>query len=130
MSTKKKIMIVEDDVDYLEQLKIMVESFGFETITATSQADAEKILEQEKPDLAILDVMMEREDSGFILAYKIKKKYKDVPVMILTALSNETRYQFEPEDEIEKKWIKADRYLEKGVRCEQLKREINKLLKL
>jgi CheY-like chemotaxis protein len=128
--TKKTILIVDDDVDYLYQLKFQVEKMGFETVTAESQHEAETLLNTIKPDLAILDLMMESEDSGFILSYKLKRKYPDVPIIIATAVSAETGMTFGINTEEERKWIKADLYLEKGIRPDQLHREIVKLLKL
>ncbi len=127
---KKTILIVDDDVDYLYQLKFQVEKMGFETVTAESQHEAETLLNNIKPDLAILDLMMESEDSGFILSYKLKRKYPDVPIIIATAVSAETGMTFGINTEEERKWIKADLYLEKGIRPDQLHREIVKLLKL
>lgn len=127
---KKLVLIVDDDPDYLEQLKMTVCGFGFETITAESKRDAEKILETTKPDICIFDLMMETQDSGFILAYKTKQKYPEVPVIIATAVTTETGMTFKVETEEDKNWIKADLYLEKGIRHDQLQREINKLLKL
>jgi len=103
---------------------------GFETVTAESQHEAETLLNTIKPDLAILDLMMESEDSGFILSYKLKRKYPDVPIIIATAVSAETGMTFGINTEEERKWIKADLYLEKGIRPDQLHREIVKLLKL
>lgn len=129
LKEKKLILIVDDDLDYLFQMKHHVESFGFDVITAESIADAEKALVQ-KPDLAILDLMMETQDAGFVLAYKIKKQYPTVPVIIATAVTAETGLSFRLETEQDRKWIKADLYLEKGIRSDQLHREINKLLKL
>ncbi len=127
---RKKILIVDDDMDSLAQLKMHVENFGFGTITAESQKEGEEIISSEKPDLAIFDLMMENKDSGFILSYKIKKKYPDVPVIIVTAVTAETGMIFGLDTEEERNWIKADQYLEKGIRPDQLQREINKLLKL
>ena len=74
--------------------------------------------------------MMENDDSGFILCYKIRKKYPDVPVILATAVSRETGMSFSIDTEKEKSWIRADRYLEKGIRAEQLDQEIMKLLKI
>lgn len=130
MNNPKLILIVDDDPDYLEQLNIYVKSFGFNTITASSQNEAEQILQNTKPDLIITDLMMEKEDSGFILAYHSKKKYPDVPIIIVTAVSSETGFVFEIENSFEHNWIKADKYIEKGIRPDQLQREINKLLKI
>jgi two-component system, OmpR family, response regulator len=124
----KIILIADDDRDYLEQMKFHVEQFGFKTITANSQKECEKMIETEHFDMAILDLMMENDDSGFILSYKIKKKYPNTPVMLASGVSKETRFVFEPE--LENNWIKADKLLEKGIRPDQLHREINKLLKL
>jgi len=127
---KKTILIVDDDIDYLFQMQLKVQQFGFNTITAESQAEAEKIIATVKPDLAILDLMMETDDSGFILSYKIKKKYPDVPIIIATAVTAETGMNFDVRAEEDRRWIKADLFLDKGIRADQLQREIKKLLKL
>jgi two-component system, OmpR family, response regulator len=129
-NTKKTILIIDDDIDYLTQLKMYVEKFGFNAITAGSQKEGEQVLEKTKPDLVIADLMMENQDSGFIISYKIKKKYPDVPVIIATAVTAETGMVFGLNGEEEKRWIKADAYLDKGIRPDQLHREINKLLKI
>ena len=122
------ILIVDDDQDYLFQLQAKVEQFGFKTITAESQQEAERLIEKTKPDLAILDLMMENEDSGFILCYKMKKKYPDVPIIIATGVAAETGINFDINDENNRKWIKADCFLDKGIRKERLKEEIDNLL--
>jgi CheY-like chemotaxis protein len=127
---KKTVLIVDDDMDYLFQMKLKVEQFGYETITADGQKEAELIIETTKPDLAILDLMMENEDSGFILAYKIKRKYPDVPIIIATAVTAETGMTFDVNSDENKQWIKADLFLDKGIRADQLQKEINKLLKI
>jgi two-component system, OmpR family, response regulator len=127
---KKRILIVDDDMDYLYQMQVKVEQMGFETITAESQAEAEKIIQELKPDLCILDLMMEADDSGFVLSYKIKRKYPDVPIIIATAVTAETGMTFDIRAEESKKWINADLFLDKGIRNDQLHKEIKKLLKL
>ena len=129
LKEKKLILIVDDDQDYLFQMKHHVESFGFEVYTAESVKEAIEALTR-KPDLAILDLMMETQDAGFVLSYKIKKQYPDVPVIIATSATAETGLNFHLETEEDRQWIKADLYLEKGIRTDQLHREINKLLKL
>ena len=125
---KKTILIVDDDIDYLFQLRLKVEQFGYQTITAESQKEAEGIIETTKPDLAIFDLMMESEDSGFVLSYKIKRKYPDVPVIIATAVSAETGMTFDLSSEEDREWIRADLFLDKGIRSDQLKQEITRLL--
>jgi len=127
---KKTVFLVDDDVDIIFQMTAMLSNMGFEVISANGQKEGEEMLEKVNPDLAIFDLMMENKDSGFILSHKIKKRLPDVPVIIATALTAETGMVFSLEDPGDKKWIKADLYLEKGIRPDQLHREINKLLKL
>ena len=127
---KKLVLIADDDIDYLEQLKFHVENFGFDTLTATNESECTEAMNARKPDLAIFDLMMNNDDSGFILSYKMKKLYPDVPVMIVTSATSETGISFESESDSERGWIKADRFIAKGIRPDQLHREINKLLKL
>lgn len=128
MNKKKTILVVDDDMDYLFQLKLQLQNMGYEVITAESQKEGEQVIKSTKPDLAIYDLMMESEDSGFILSYKTKQMYPEVPIIIATAVASETGISFGLNTEEEKKWIKADLYLEKGIRSEQLKKEIDKLL--
>lgn len=126
----KKILLVDDDTDYLFQLKVAVQDMGFDVITADTQKDAENIIDKMRPDLAILDLMMENHDTGFILCHKIKNKYPDVPIIIASAVTAETGMLFDVASEEERDWIKADLFLDKGIRKDQLHKEINKLLKL
>jgi len=122
------IFIADDDIDYLQQTRFKLEKSGYKTLTAESQREAEMILDKIKPDLAIIDLMMENEDSGFILCYKLKKKYPDVPVIIATAVAAETGITFDINDENNRKWIRADLFLDKGIKTEILLEEITKLL--
>ncbi|NOX89401.1 MAG: response regulator [Calditrichaeota bacterium] len=128
MADNKKILIADDDIDMLEQLKMQLQGWGFEVIEAESQEEAERKLERLKPDLAIYDLMMENRDSGFVLSYKTKKKYPDVPVIIVTAVTGETGLKFDAGTEEMRRWIKAEAILDKDIRFEQLKREIDRLL--
>lgn len=125
---QKTILLTDDDPDYLFQMKMKLEKMGFAVIQAEGQKEAERILDSVKPDLAILDLMMETEDSGFVLAYKLKKKYPDVPVIIATAVAAETGMHFESGASGNRDWIKADLFLDKGIRSDQLHKEIKRLL--
>jgi len=116
-------------MDYLLQLETMLKKMGFRVETAENQKEGEDKLKKLKPDLAIVDLMMENMDSGFILSRKIKQRYPEVPVVIATAVTSETGMIFGLDSEGEKQWIKADLYLEKGLREDQLHREITRLLK-
>ena len=73
------ILLADDDPDYLFQMKFALEKGGFRVITAESMDEAELILEKDHPKLAIFDLMMERDDAGFILSYHAKKKHPGMP---------------------------------------------------
>ncbi len=128
MNTAKKILLVDDDIDFLAQIQARLKALQYEVITAEGQMEAEKILAETKPDLAILDLMMEQVDGGFALAYHLKQKYPDVPVILCTAVASETGIEFDASTDEERAWIKADVFLPKPVRFEQLVREMERLL--
>ncbi len=126
---KKTVLVVDDDVDLLMQVKLQLEAAGFTVITAEGEREAEKILETTRPDLAVLDLMMENMDAGFTLSYHIKKKDPSIPVILMTAVTRETGFEFDISSSEERSWIKADAILDKPIRFEQLKREIERLVK-
>jgi len=130
MENQKVVLIVDDDPDYLFQTGLVLERFGLRVIKAENRKEAEQLLSETKPDLCIFDLMMETQDSGFILAYRAKQLYPDVPVIIASAVTSETGLVFKLETMEDKSWIKADIFLEKGIRPDQLQREINKLLEI
>jgi DNA-binding response OmpR family regulator len=125
---KKTVLLVDDDVDFLEQHRLFLETENFEVVTAQTRSDAEELLKTMTPDLAILDLMMDETDDGFVLAYHIKKKDAGVPVILVTAVTSETGLEFDSVGK-EGSWIKADAILPKPIRFEQLKREIHRLCK-
>ena len=87
MKKKTNILVVDDDSDILNQISTVLTDAGYAVVAAEGEAQAEERLIDAKPDLAIVDVMMEHQDSGFMLSAKIKKLYPDTPVIILTSKS-------------------------------------------
>jgi CheY-like chemotaxis protein len=128
-SRDKIVLVVDDDIDFLTQMKINLQDAGFSVTTAEGQQEAEKILEKASPDIAIVDLMMENMDGGFSLSYHIKKKDPRIPVILVTAVTSETGIEFDAKTNEERSWVKADVFLPKPVRFEQMMREINRLLK-
>lgn len=117
MSIPKKILLVDDDIDLLEQNKVLIESKGYEVITAGSSKEGWEIFKKIKPDAAVVDLIMEEHDSGFILCYRIKKDEhgKNIPVFILTSATYDTGFKFGASTNEEKEWIKADAIVNKPV---------------
>lgn len=129
MSDKKiTILLADDDPDQIFLVRHHLERWGYKVIVVESREEAERYLESECPDLAILDLMMEEEDSGFILSYRIKQSHPEIPVIISTAVAAEKGISFDINTPGSKSWIKADHYMEKGFRMEHLKIVIENLL--
>ncbi|MDZ7762967.1 MAG: response regulator [Melioribacteraceae bacterium] len=106
----------------LEQNKLLMESKGFEVVTAETGEEAFEIFQKEKPDAAVLDLIMEEHDTGFVLSYKMKKTDlgKRIPIFILTSATYDTGFKFDVETEDEKEWIKCDGILNKPVVVDEL----------
>ncbi len=128
MMKKANILVVDDDKDILEQLVAVLTAAGHDVVTAEGEVQAEERLIDARPDLAIVDVMMENQDSGFMLSHKIKKLYPGTPVIILSSVSSMTGFKFPLEAGGDKPWIKADSFLNKPVRPELLRSEVKRLL--
>lgn len=124
-----RILVVDDDADILFALRHQLESAGYEVETAEGYAPAVEHLKlNDPPDLAILDLMMEEKDAGFRLSYDIKRMDAGIPVIMMSSVHSVTGIEFDASTNEEKSWIKADVFLEKPVRFEQLKGEIDRLL--
>ncbi len=80
----KKVLVVDDEPDTLELVKLVLESAGFKTLLATSGREALKLAEASKPDLVLLDIMMPDMD-GWEVFRKLKEKDPAIPIAILTA---------------------------------------------
>ncbi|OHD72380.1 MAG: hypothetical protein A2W19_13615 [Spirochaetes bacterium RBG_16_49_21] len=102
----KKILLVDDDTDTCSNLKTVLTSKGYDVTEAHSGAEALKKVSAVKPDLIILDIMMETDTAGFEFAYQIRNsrpmsKYKEVkntPIIMLTAINQVTNSRFSLDD--------------------------------
>jgi CheY-like chemotaxis protein len=130
--SNKKILLVDDDLDLLEQNKIVLEGKGYDVITAESSKEGWELFKSAKPDIAVVDLIMEEHDSGFILSYKIKKDEhgKNIPVFVLTSATYITGFKFGASTEEEKEWIKCDAILNKPIVVEDLLSKIDQFYSL
>jgi len=87
MSTKK-ILIVDDDTDIITVVQSILTSKGYQVISAYNKVEGLEMIKSEKPDLAILDVMMTTPYEGFELAKEIVENpsLKDMPVIMQTSI--------------------------------------------
>lgn len=114
-----QVLVVDDDIDFLESHKILLERGGYQVVTAQSRKEAEEYINENRPDFALIDLMMEEVDGGFVLAHHIKKRYPDVPVIMVSSVTSETGLEFD-EDRKDGQWVKVDSFLSKPIRIEQI----------
>jgi CheY-like chemotaxis protein len=127
-TAQKTVLFVDDDPDFVREQTRALEQAGFVVMTADGQEEAERLLERQRPDLVVCDQMLEHVDGGFILCHHLRQRLPDVPVILLTAVTSDSRVKFEANSPGERSWIKADVLLAKPLRFEQLRREIDRLL--
>lgn len=126
--SKKRILIVDDDKDYGDALRIVLENSGYSVNHVLNIRDGQKALEGEKPDLIILDVMMDRHTDGFDLCYNLKhdEACRSIPIMMVTAVTEKTGFKFSPETDGE--YLEADAYVAKPIPVTELLSRVNKMI--
>jgi len=125
----KKILIIDDDVDFVESTRIILEAKGYNLSSAGNREEGFEKVKQISPDLILMDVMMEKMSDGFDLTRKLKseEKYKDIPILMLTAIGEKTGFGFS-DVAGDKTWLPVDDYLEKPVAPEKLAAKVERLL--
>lgn len=126
--TGKKVLIIDDDPDFLIQQVTALQAAGCETITAESMSEAREALGSENPDAMLVDLMLDENDAGFVLCHEAKKRFPNMPILLITGVASETGLEFQAATNEERSWIKADRLLAKPVRAEQVISELENLL--
>lgn len=131
MNSKSKILIIDDDRDLVEALQITLEKKSYEVISAFSGEEGLKKTRKEKPNLVILDVMMETGDKGFDIARDIRRDpdLSKIPILMLTAIHEKTGFDFSKEAGDET-WLPVDEYVAKPIRPNELLAKVEKLLKM
>lgn len=111
----KKIMIIDDDIDLVEAMRITLESDGYDVIDAQEGKKGLEILKKEKPNLLILDVMMGTLDEGFHVAYQIRNddKIKDIPILMITAVGAQTGFKFDMQRDED--FLPVNEFIEKPI---------------
>ena len=126
---KAKIMIVDDDADYICVVKTILESEQYIVVTAGDKTEGMEKIRVEKPDLAILDVMMDAWNDGFEMSRQLKKdtQFQYMPLLLLTAVEERTGIDFTSTvgDPV---WLPVDAFLNKPVEPDVLLSEVKKLL--
>jgi DNA-binding response OmpR family regulator len=118
----KKILIVDDEIDLVETVRFPLEMEGFEVLVSYNGEDALNKARKESPDLILLDLMLPKLDGYKVCRLlKFDEKYKHIPILILTAKTQE-------KDKILGKETGANEYITKPFEMENLLEKVKTYL--
>lgn len=124
-----EILLVDDDSDFVEATKMVLESRGHNVTTASSGSECLTKAKAEKPDVIVLDVMMAHDSEGFDVARQIQQtpETRGIAVIILTGIlqAKNLPFSYEPDED----WLPVKAVLEKPVSPEVLLRSVEDALK-
>ncbi len=125
---KKKVIIIDDDVDILEATRLTLEDAGYRVATASSGKDGLAQIRSSGADLVILDVMMARDTEGFQIAQDLKAdpRFKNIPILMMTSVSAKSGFSFDPSKDGD--YLPVEDYVDKPVDPADLVARVKKLL--
>lgn len=125
-----EILVVDDDPDIVETIRIVLEKAGYAVTTAGNRSEAQIEIQKKKPDLLLVDVMMATDTDGFDLAYELKEnpETSTIPIVMLTAMAQSATYVETFQFITERPWP-VSVFLEKPVQPKKLLDTIGKILK-
>ena len=127
--TKKSILIIDDDADWVEANRIVLEAHSYQVFTAYSGQEGMMKFIETIPDLIILDVSMEKRDEGFYLCHKIRSypAAGSIPIVMITSIHQSSKFHFSPDTD--GKYLPADELIDKPVEPSVIVQLVNKWLR-
>jgi len=124
-----RILIIDDDPDITEAMTVVLENRGYEVHGAQDSTEGMERLKQDRPDLIVLDVMMRTSQEGFDLSRELKHNpdYKNIPILMLTAVKQKTGLDFKTEAG-DDSWLPVEEFLDKPVKPDVLLEKVESLL--
>jgi DNA-binding response OmpR family regulator len=119
-----KILIVDDDPDIVEACRLVLEREGYEVEGAPNRAEGMRMLDDSKPDLLILDVMMEEPDDGLRMARDIRKGGNAIPIIMLTSVNAAMGLNIDKDEEM----VPVEEFQPKPVEPQTLIDKVKRLL--
>ena len=112
---EKTILVIDDDIDLVEIIRVTLENQGFKVIDAQTGARGLAMAKEQDPDLILLDVMMGKVDEGFQVAYELRSNdvTAETPILMLTAVTDQTGFDFDPAKD--KDFLPVNEFLEKPI---------------
>ncbi len=130
MAEQRLILIVDDDYDFLEINRHILEKAGFRVATAVSPSQAMERVAAETPDLVITDLMMSEVDSGFSFSRRLRDDPRTaaVPIIMSTSVTTALGLDFTPHSAADLDSMKIDAYFDKPLDATALVAKVRELL--
>ena len=130
MTEGKKLLMIDDDPDFVEGIMSILKTAGYEVEAKYNPKEGFKALETGKYDLLLLDIMMGRGAEGVMIARKMRKdpKLRKMPVLIITGIREQIAYLF-PGSAVSPHFVEVDELVEKPVEPQLLLDRVSALLK-
>ena len=127
--SRKRILVADDDADQREVTQTILEANDYEVVMAENEAETLKRVEEDPPDLILLDVMMQHLDGGFQVCQQLRRdpRYKHIPIIMVTGVRQEMKMDFSPETD--EGYLPADAFLEKPFNPDTLLEKVATLLR-
>lgn len=121
-----KILVVDDDPDFVEATRIVLEEAGHTVVSAANGDESLQVVRAEKPDLIILDVIMSSILDGLNVSQQLQEdaEHKDIPILMVTSIANTDYAELFPTDE----YVHISAFMTKPVTPGQLLAQVNRLL--
>jgi CheY-like chemotaxis protein len=121
-----KILVVDDDPDFVEFTRIVLDREGHTVVSAAGGGEALDKIVEGAPDLIVLDVIMDTVLDGLSVSQELgeHEDYGQVPIIMITSIANTDYAELFPTDE----YVHLDTFLTKPVAPERLVKEVNRLL--
>jgi DNA-binding response OmpR family regulator len=128
--TQTRLLIIDDDPDYVDGIRSILEKADYEVDVAYNPKDGFKAIKSGKYNLLLLDIMMGRGAEGVMVARKINKDpvLRQIPVLIITGLREQITFLF-PGQSVHPRFLPTDELLEKPVDPKVLLEKVETLLK-
>jgi CheY-like chemotaxis protein len=122
---RKSVLVADDDGVFVAAVSAVLKS-RYTVRTASNGSEALAQVRQERPDLIVLDVMMDYMSEGFDVARKLRTdpETRSIPLIMLTGVDRMYNYRLEQDES----WVPCDRYLEKPIEPETLLAEVEALI--
>jgi CheY-like chemotaxis protein len=129
MRESTRVLLVDDDVDFLNAVRLMLEAAGYDVVSAHTGGEAVKLLRETRVDVAILDLMMEEPDAGIAVAHFLRRQpeMRGIPVILATAVTEKTGFRVSLDDPDDRDWLQVDAWVDKPVDPQVLLAEVRRL---